>query len=263
MIMKHLNEFVAPLFIGAGLVLYSCAAVAIVNVEQAIIGKITEGVHTSLDLLANGASGNTEKSVYKAELLNVWQHGEQTDIMQMQYSYGKSRGQVDTDSAFAHLRHRTALNSTWAGEGFAQISRNPFARLAQRTLLGGGARWVWFEKEKKSAAYLGFGVFHEQETRSRKLGTTDATDVSLWRANTYFVLKHRFNEQVRIHATTYYQPATADTADYRLLEQAALLVKLSKRLDLKLSLDVAYDSKPAQTVQQQDMFYSTGLEFSF
>jgi len=263
MIIKHLNEFLAPLFVGAGLVFYSYTAAAIVNVEQAIIGQTTEGVHTSLDLLANGASGNTEKSAYKADLQSLWQHSEHTEIMQMQYSYGKSRGQVDIDSAFAHVRHRTAINATWAGEGFAQISRNPFARLAQRTLLGGGVRWVWFEEEKKSAAYLGFGVFHEQETLSSKLGTSDPADVRLWRSNSYFVLKYQFNEQARIYSTTYYQPCITDTVDYRLLEQAALLVKLTKGLDLKLSLDVAYDSMPAQTVQKKDIVYSTGLQFRF
>jgi len=47
------------------------------------------------------------------------------------------------------------------------------------------------------------------------------------------------------------------------LEQAALLVRLWEKLDLKLSLEVAFDSKPAQTVQKRDLLYSTGLEYSF
>ncbi len=243
--------------------LLSSPAQAIVNVEQAIIGQPTEGVHTTLDFLVNGSSGNAEKSTNKAELLSLWQHANHTEFLQLQYAYGKSRGVVDTDRAFAHLRHRTALNADWAVEGFGQVGRDPFSRLTQRTLLGGGARLVLFEQNQKSAGYLGLGAFNERETLSSKLGTSDPVQSRLWRANSYLVLKRQLNEQVRVYSTTYYQPAIGDAADFRMLEQAFVLVKLDKNLDLKLSLDIAFDSKPPQTVQKRDLFYSTGLEFSF
>lgn len=244
-------------------VLFSTAAHAIVNVEQAIIGQPTEGMHTTLDLLANGASGNTEKSSTNAEMLSLWQHENDTEFLQLQYAYGKSSGQVDTDRAFAHLRHRTAVTPTWGVEAFAQVGRNPFARLTRRTLLGGGVRKILFEENNVSAGYLGLGAFHEQETLTSRLGTNDPMGTSLWRLNSYLVLKRQVNEQVRLYNTTYYQPALSDTADYRILEQASMLVKLGQNLDLKVSLDIAFDSKPAQTVQKRDMLYSTGLEFSF
>jgi hypothetical protein len=243
--------------------LATSTACAIVNVEQAIIGQPSEGMHTTLGLFANGASGNTVKSSTRMDSLSLWQHEAHTEFLQLQYAYGKSRGQVDTDSAFAHLRHRTAVTSTWGAEAFAQIGRNPFARLTQRTLLGGGARWIMFEENNVSAGYLGLGAFHEQETLTEQLGTTDQTHVSLWRFNSYLILKQQINEQVRVYNTTYYQPAFGDTSDYRILEQASMLVKLRDNLDLKLSLDIAFDSKPPQTVQERDMVYSTGLEFSF
>lgn len=247
----------------AALALLPVAARAIVNVEQAIIGQPAEGMHTSVALLADGASGNTDKSSTKMDVLSLWQHQQHTEFLQLQYAYGKSRGLVDTDRAFAHLRHRTALSPAWGVEVFAQVGRDPFARLAQRTLLGGGMRWVMFEQDKKSAGYLGFGAFHEHEVLNSKLGTSDALSVNLWRANTYLVLKGQLNEQVRVYSTTYYQPAVSDTQDYRVLEQASLLVKLAEKLDLKLSLDIAFDSRPPQSVQKRDMLYSSGLEYSF
>ncbi len=241
----------------------SFAALAIVNVEQAIIGRPTEGIHTTVDLLFNGTNGNTDKSSNKVDLLTLWQHEANTEFLQLQYAYGKSRGQVDTDRAFAHLRHRTAISPVWAVEGFGQVGRDPFSRLTQRALLGGGVRWVLYEENQKSAGYLGVGAFHEQESLSSKLGTSDAVRSVLWRANSYLVLKRQVNEQVRLYSTTYYQPAFADSADFRVLEQASVLVKLDQHLDLKLSLDVSFDSRPPQTVHKRDLFYSTGLEFSF
>lgn len=66
-----------------------------------------------------------------------------------------------------------------------------------------------------------------------------------------------------MYSTTYYQPAFSDTADYRMLEQASILVKLRENLDFKVSLDISFDSMPPQTVQQRDLTYSTGLEFNF
>ncbi len=152
---------------------------AIVNVEQAIIGKPAEGIHTSVALLAIGASGNAEKSSTRTDLLSLWQHRRHTEYLQLQYAYGRSNGQVDTDNAFAHLRHRTDISPAWGVEAFAQTGRNPFARLAQRTLLGGGVRTVLFEEEGKSAVYLGMGAFHEHEILNNKLGTNDPLDTRL------------------------------------------------------------------------------------
>jgi len=243
--------------------LLPCSALAIVDVEQAIIGKPSEGVHTSMDLLASGASGNTDTSLTKANLLSLWQHGEHTEFLQLQYTYGKSSGVTDTDHAFAHLRHRTAVSEDWAVEAFAQVGRDPFARLTKRTLYGGGMRWIMFEEEKISAGYLGFGAFYEKEKLTEEFGTTDPLESNLWRANSYLVLQHKFNDQVRVYSTTFYQPAFSDTKDYRVLEQASMLVKLRDNLDFKVSLDIAFDSKPPQTVEQKDTTYSTGLKFSF
>ena len=243
--------------------LHAASAFAIVNVEQAIIGKPKEGVHTTVELLANGEMGNSEKSSSRASVLSLWQHDRHTEFLQLQYAYGKSRGVVDTDRAFVHLRHRTTLNAAWGVEGFGQVGRDPFARLTKRTLLGAGMRWVMSEEQDKSAAYLGFGAFHEQEVLTDELGTTDPKESNLWRANAYLVLKRKINEQVRIYSTTYYQPEVAGASDYRLLEQASMLVKMAENLDLKLNLDISFDSKPPQTVEKRDLVYSAGLEYTF
>lgn len=236
---------------------------AIINVEQAIIGRPADGVHTTLGLLANGARGNTEKSASMVDLLSLWQQGRHTEYLQVQSAYGKSRGQVDTDRAFAHLRHRTDIANDWGVEGFAQTGRDRFARMLQRTLLGGGLRKVLFEEQGKSAGYFGFGAFYERETLRQATGTTDPAHEKLWRANTYLVLKQQLNENVRFYSTTYYQPGIARAFDYRALEQASVLVKLRDNLDLKVSLDISFDSQPPQTVQKRDLFYSTGLEYTF
>jgi putative salt-induced outer membrane protein YdiY len=244
-------------------VLHLSPASAIVNVEQAIIGQLPEGTRTNLDLMADGASGNNDKSSIKANLLTMRKHEEETEFLLLEYAYGKSFGQTDTDRAFAHLRHRTDISASWGVEEFFQIGRDPFARLTRRTLLGGGMRRVLFEENNKSAGYLGIGAFYEREMLTDTLGTSDSLREDLWRASTYLVLKRQLNDQVRLYNSTYYQPAFKDTGDYRILEQASMLVKMAQNLDFKLNLNITFDSKPPQTVQKRDLVYSTGLEFSF
>ncbi len=261
--MIRFRTFVFSLLLGVAPILLQSPACAIVNIEQAIIGHPQEGRHSKLDLLASGASGNTDKSTVQSNLLTTLQHGAHTEFLQMQYAYGQSRGQTDTDRAFMHLRHRTTLSDDWGVEEFFQVGRDTFARLTLRRLLGGGLRRILFEEPGVMAGYLGAGAFYEQEILSAKFGTTDPVDTSLWRANSYLVLQRQFNEQVRFNNTLYYQPALANTANYRILEQASMLVKLGQSLDLKLTLDISYDSLPPQTVERRDMLYSTGLEFSF
>jgi putative salt-induced outer membrane protein YdiY len=241
----------------------SFSAHAIVNLEQAIIGPTKDGFHNRLDFTASGNSGNTENKRYMLDLLTLYQHNVNTEFLQLHYAYGTSLGQIDTDNAFAHFRHRTEVGTDWGIEGFAQISRDPFSRLTERTLLGGGVRWILLEKSQQSAAYLGLGAFHEHEIRTEVLGTTDLVVLDLWRANGYLILKYQLNGQIRLVNNAYYQPALDDINNYRLLDQGSVLIKLDDHLDLKMSIEISYDSIPPQTVQANDTYYSTGLSFSF
>lgn len=236
---------------------------AIVNVEQAIIGPGKEGLSSHAELAIDGSSGNTNKNSIRAELLSQWLHGPHTEFLWLQYAYGKSNGLVDTNRFFAHLRHRTMVGEAWGVEAFAQAGRDPFARLSLRTLLGGGVRWTLLEAAGKAGVYFGLGAFYEHERLSPKAGTTDPLDSRLWRANSYLVLKRQLNDQIRLYSITYYQPAFRRMADYRLLEQLAAAIRLYKQLDLKLNLDIAHDSEPPQGVRKTDVRYSTGIAVDF
>ncbi len=237
-------------------------ALAIVNVEKAIIGPEADGVSHVVNVAVNGASGNTEKSSIKADLLSQWKHQQHTEFLMLRYNYGTSRGQVDSNKAFLHVRHRTDLNTLWAVEALAQIGRDPFARLSRRTLLGGGLRVTLLEKAGVAAVYLGLGGFYERERLSVTAATSD-TSSSLWRSSNYLVLKRRFNDQLRMNSTTYYQPAFRQLKDYRLLQEMSAYVKVMDHVDLKLSLDFSFDARPPQSVKSTDLRYSSGLEMRF
>ncbi|MEW5903050.1 MAG: DUF481 domain-containing protein [Pseudomonadota bacterium] len=239
------------------------SAQAIVNVESSLIGPAAPGLHSEAEFAADGASGNTVKSSARLALKSQYRHERHTEYFQWQYAYGSSRGVNDTRRSFAHLRHYTETGEDMGVEAFVQASQDPYARMELRTLYGGGMRWTLQEQAQVSSLHVGLGAFLEKERLKAVSGSNEPLDSTLWRGNSYLIWKRRVNEQVRFYNTLYYQPALATPADFRVLEQASCLIKVSETLDFKLSVDIAHDSRPPQTVKRTDVRYSTGISASF
>ena len=114
-----------------------------------------------------------------------------------------------------------------------------------------------------SCGHLGLGGFYSHEELEVQTGLTDEEIQKNWRANLYLSYKHQLAEHVQVMSTTYYQPKIGNASDFRLSEQAALSVDLSKRMRLVLSLDIAHDSEPPQSVEKTDTSYNTRFEIKF
>jgi len=233
-------------------------ALAIINAEDLNLTRDTDGLAGKFDISAKGSSGNSDKLSGEASGHMIWKHDRHLDMLVGSFSYGRSRGVRDSNKSFVHIRHRYAWNNTWGLEGFAQAQQDEFARLKLRTLIGGGIRWSY--RQQGWDWHIGLGSFYERE----RLRTTATAPIShLWRGNTYLALRHAFNDRIRIQNTLYYQPAWTDTADYRLLDDAALHIALAENLDLKLVIEVAQDSRPPTGISHTDISYKTGLSFRF
>ena len=246
-----------PLLIFLFLFFAPAQALAIINAEDLDLSINEEGLAGKLGLSINGNAGNSAKINGEASGRLLWRHGAHTEMLVGSYAYGKSRGVRDTNNAFAHFRHRYAVNEIWDLEAFAQAQQNEFARLKLRTLLGGGLRWS--TQTEGWQAHIGLGSFYERES----LRWSSAPATRLWRGNVYLALHYAINAHVRLQNTVYYQPAWKQTADFRLLDDAALSVTLSDGLDLRLSLAVAHDSRPPATIKSTDISYKTGLVYAF
>ncbi|MDX8411343.1 MAG: DUF481 domain-containing protein [Mariprofundaceae bacterium] len=242
--------------------MWTTFAMAIVNVGSAQFGEVAEGLSVSVDIGLDGTSGNTDKFGFKAGGRLQWHRQSHTDLAMFSYRYGKSRGRADANKSFAHVRHMQHISSFTTVEGFGQAEKNEFSRLSFRGLIGIGLRRALLA-EAKRGIYLGLGGMYEDEELEPRSGAADALHSQLWRGNLYLILKRQFNEQIRVVSSTYYQPRLNDWGDARLLEKAALLVKLNDSLDLKLSLEVQHDSRPPQLVEKTDISYSTGLELHY
>lgn len=245
------------------LFLFSNQINAIVNVEDMRVAEPSDGFSGKFDFGMAGASGNTEKSNASLGTRLQWHQGKATDFIVLNYTYGESSGVRNTNKGFLHARHVSQSWAKTAWEGFAQAEKNEFTRLSYRGLLGAGLRFSLNNENRQSALHLGLGGFYSIEELEAKTGLTDDGVEKLWRANLYISYKHNLDNGVQLMSTTYYQPEIGNAADFRLSEQAALSVSLSKRMRLVLSLDVSHDSEPPQSVEKTDTSYNTRFEVQF
>ena len=241
----------------------SFPAAAIVNVEDMRPGQPKTGVSGNLDLSISGKNGNTDKQETGIGGRIQRHHDGKTSFLVISYDYGKNNDIRNTNKTFIHGRHIHQLQPKLAWEFFEQAEKNEFTRLSLRWLIGGGLRLTVAEQAERVSLYLGIGAFYSRERLKNKIGFTDNGVETFNRGNFYLSYKHKINDQLSIISTTYYQPRLGRTEDYRALEQAGVAVKMTERLSLKLSLDIAHDSRPPQTVKKTDSAYKTALSYRF
>ena len=243
---------------------YSGLVNAIVNIENMRVkaDEKKEGVDTKLSFDFGGKNGNTRK--FNAGLGGriQWYEPEQTRFVLLNYEYGESSSNKDTDKTFLHFRNIWSHDKALAWEAFAQIEQNEFTRLNSRVLLGGGARFKVMQENKQSLN-LGLGIFRSKEKLDFSLATTDSGVTYNNRVNLYMVYKYTISNHSRLSNTLYYQPDISDVADYRLFEQFRLQLDVSENLSFNLSLDVVRDSRAPQSIKATDTTYKTGFEYSF
>ena len=240
-------------------------AQAIVNVETLRIDpdKKQTGFDGLFTLDISGNNGNTQNARTGLGAQLKWYHPESTDLLIMDYAYGESSDVKDTDKSFLHYRHVWYLDDILSWEAFAQLQTDEFTRLKLRSLVGTGARFRLLRESEKHTAYLGLGLMRSREKLDELLGTTDEQTEYATRVNLYQVYQYRISEHSRLVNMVYYQPEVTEFSDYRLLEQLALKVDINDRLSLKVSLDIAHDSQPPQSIESTDTSYNTGLEYRF
>lgn len=262
--MRRSRTFALALVASGLLLCLAPCAWAIVNVEDLRPKAREPGFHGQLAFATTGQSGNTDKSSWSLGARAEWQREREVDFVVFNADYGEAGGVRDTDKQFLHIRHITDADERRAWEAFVQLERNEFTRLSSRSLLGGGLRWTLRQRPQQGTElFAGTGAFYSRERLEPRADTTDAGTDILWRANLYLVVRLGLNESVRLLSTTYYQPALDELADFRALEEVALAVRLNERLDLKLSLETAYDSRPPQLVEKTDITYRSGIEYRF
>lgn len=246
-------------FIFIPLLFVSTVVHAIVNMEGLHTTTPRPGWSGNIDLALSGTQGNSDTVSHSGGARAQYHRGADTVFFLVSRQYGESGGIRNSDKWFSHLRLIHQTRDWLALEGYLQGESDAFARLELRTLAGAGVRFTPYSQEGIGQVHLGLGAFRVREQIDHAFA--DSGTDELTRLNSYLVLKYQISESAALVSSTYYQPDVADSGDYRLLEQAALKVQLTDRLDLVVSADYRHDSRPPTGVNDADFSYRTALSF--
>ena len=256
------------LMLFAAVLLASSHALAISNIESERPGLPEAGWGGHIELSLDGETGNSREETYTGAAKITFRRNNDIYLGIVEREYGTTRDIKDTDESFVHARWIHVLDERWATEGFIQWEEDEFDNLVSRSLAGGGGRYVVAQDAKVFSLSIGLGGFREREVLD--LGSYEEKTWT-WRINSYTAYQHRLNDQIVISATAYCQPSTDDFSDFRTLLDAALSVKLTDQLDLKVHYKVTHDSEPAKNLdadppidnKKTNTEYTTSLVYNF
>ena len=141
-------------------------------------------------------------------------------------------------------------------EFFTQSQFDEFRSLDFRQLFGTGFRNP-IHKSDKNYAYVGYGIFYENETYSQ------APDEERIRANFYVTYATVIRENVEFSTVLYFQPDIDQIEDVRVIFTPAMKTKISDKLSMLASVDYSLDSKPVNDNKEYDLSYNMGLTYDF
>jgi hypothetical protein len=177
--------------------------------------------------------------------------------------YGSSRGLTLARKTFEHARIRYSIDCRWKWEAFLQHEFDAFRRLSIRTVGGTGPAFQIVD-DKRVAVLAGAAYLFEFEDLDTRPGTIDAGEHSFaHRGSVYITGTELLGEGASIVQTVYVQPKLDDPGDFRILAEASVTSKLSKRIALTDGLAVAYDRTPPDGIKRYDTQLKVGVIVTF
>lgn len=176
--------------------------------------------------------------------------------------YGESNGKEYRNRAFGHLRLNYDLRPRLVGELFGQIEHDVFTLLQLRLLGGAGVRFRHVRNEQVGL-YQGTSLMYEFEDIDDEESGAHPGETKEVRWSNYINLRITLSEQTFFRNTVYVQPALGDFSDVRVLDEASLVVALTKHLAFKTSFNLRYDSDPPDSIEPLDLAIRNGLAVTF
>lgn len=158
----------------------------------------------------------------------------------------------DADSRFlhralGHLRYGYEFIEKLYGEAYVQLSADQIILLRSRLLLGLGPRLTVYD-DQYFGAFLGLAYYAERENLAAEDLISQPTGeghLNWWhRVSSYLTLRLRPTEQLLLTSVTYVQPRVDFLPDLYVLNENVLELALTKRLSLKLTMSIRFDSAP-------------------
>ena len=235
---------------------------------QSLIGKdVPEGASGKLAASVDWRTGNTRLVHVGGAVIARYRHKDHLVFAVVRGEYGRSAAvgaplATTMSKTFEHVRYRWQVADWFATESFVQNEADKFRRLRIRALGGLGGRFTLAQCTHYGIhAGVAYMVEYEQLVTDG-LVDSGATDLDS-RISSYLVGTYAFNDKVKASETVYVQPKLTDPKDIRLLSEAALTSKLTKKIAFTASFTIAYDSRPPPSTARTDTSLQSGIAIDF
>lgn len=179
-----------------------------------------------------------------------------------QLRYGEEGNATFKNRAFSHLRYNYQLTPWLIGESFTQLQQDGFKLLQLRVLVGGGARFQYVDAGT-------IGVFqgttlmfeHENLNAGEVIGHPARQSIVRW--SNYLNVRIKLSEETSLVSTVYVQPRLDAFDDVRILHDASIAVAITRHLTLRTTLNLYYDSRPPDNIEDLDLELRNGLQVRF
>ncbi len=175
---------------------------------------------------------------------------------------GLEGGTSFASSGLLHYRQSYQYNDLVSPEWWGQLNYDRPQLLDFRMIAGGGVR-VSFASGDWGRFGMGAALMLEDERLNLPDTAVHDSHTTNVRGSYFLTLRLVPNENLVITSTTYLQPTVGDFGDLRTLENFRIAASVTDELDLTVSFDLRYDSRPPDGISGLDTSLRTGLSYTY
>ncbi|HEY1039924.1 MAG TPA: DUF481 domain-containing protein [Bacteroidia bacterium] len=161
------------------------------------------------------------------------------------------------NAGFQHFRYNYKIVDRITWEAFTQVQYNKVLKMDLRYLSGTGPRFK-LVKNSNLRLYLATLYMYEYEEITNETKPNQAH-----RLSSYLTFSISLGKHADLTSTTFYQPNFANFNDYRIANDSALELYISKRLNFKTGFNLLYDTRQPAGIPELVYSLRNGLSFKF
>jgi putative salt-induced outer membrane protein YdiY len=244
---------------GFTLIMVNTCFAQIVNIERQRISTDSSGWFGQARINFSGSKNTRSTLALSTGTLLEYKSKSTKDLWLLitDLSLIKGDQQKFSNAGFGHLRYNRKMGSAVRWEAFTQIQYNSLTHIDKRFLVGTGPRFKLTQFDD-ARFYLGIAYMYEHEEL-----IDPVVVLKDHRLSSYFSFSLLPEEGVSFVSTIYVQPLLKDAQDYRLSSETALILEITKKLNLSATFRYAYDSRPPLDVPTNIYSFFNTLEVEF
>ena len=175
---------------------------------------------------------------------------------------GLQGGTQFASSGLLHYRQTYQYNDLVSPEWWGQLNYDRPQLLDLRMVVGGGVR-VSFASGDWGQFGMGAALMLEDERLDLPDTAVHDNHTTNIRGSYFLTLRLVPNDNLVITSTTYLQPAVGNLGDLRTLANLRIATSVTDQVDLTVSFDLRYDSRPPDLISALDTSLRTGLRYTY